>query len=204
MKRTLALIALVGVLAVPAASQAGTWNIDTTHSNVDFKIRHFFSKVGGSFNDFAGVIRFDPADVSATSAELTIQATSIDTANEKRDNHLRAEDFFFVEQHPVISFKSTGVVTGKDDGHFQLEGLLNMRGVEKPVVMDVEFLGAGPDAWGNTRAGFTATTTINREEWNVSWNNVMDTGSAVLGDDVEITVEIEAVMEKPAEEEGGW
>jgi polyisoprenoid-binding protein YceI len=203
MKSLLALIALVGVLAVPAATQAGTWNIDASHSNVDFKIRHFFSKVGGSFNDFAGVIHFDPADVSATTAELTIQATSIDTNNEKRDNHLRAEDFFFVEEYPTITFTGSEVVPGDGDS-FQLKGMLTMRGVEKPVVMDVEFLGAGPDAWGNTRAGFTATTTINREEWNVSWNNVMDTGSAVLGDDVEITIEIEAVKEKPAEEEGGW
>ena len=204
MKSLLALIALVGVLAVPAASQAGTWNIDASHSNVDFKIRHFFSKVGGSFNEFAGVVHFDPADVAATSAEVTIQAASIDTANEKRDGHLQSEDFFFVEQHPTITFKSTGVTTGDDDNHFQLQGLLTMRGVEKPVTLDVEFLGAGPDAWGNTRAGFTATTTLNRKDWNIEWNKTLDTGSVMLGDDVEITLELETVMEKPAEESGGW
>jgi len=121
-----------------------------------------------------------------------IQAASVDTDNERRDGHLQSEDFFFVEQHPEITFTSTGV-TPTEDG-LRVEGLLKMRGIEKPVVLETTFLGAGPDSWGGTRAGFSASTTINRKEWDINWNKALDQGGAMLGDDVAIVLDVEAVL----------
>ncbi|MCA9756178.1 MAG: polyisoprenoid-binding protein [Candidatus Eisenbacteria bacterium] len=188
-------IALAAVaLALPSLASAATWNIDGSHSSVDFKIRHFFTKVPGKFNTVTGEIQFDPAAVEKGSVMVTIPVESVDTNNEKRDGHLKSPDFFDAANHPEITFKSTKF--HKEGDTIKVDGLLNMRGVEKPVTLDVEFLGAGPDAWGGTRAGFEATTKLNRKDWNIEWNTVLDNGGTVLGDEVEISLAIEAIQAK--------
>jgi polyisoprenoid-binding protein YceI len=186
-----ATLALAGGIAQTAANP---YKIDTSHSSVEFKIRHLVGRVPGGFRDFSGTIEMDPANVSAGSVKVTIQATSIDTRNEDRDNHLRNEDFFDVKKFPTITYESTKV-TGSGE-KFQVEGNLTMHGVTRPVTLDVEVLGVGPDPWGNTRIGFEATATINRKDFGISWNRALDTGGVILGEDVEISMAIEGIAEK--------
>lgn len=185
-------LGLALVLALPTLAQAAPWDIDASHTTVAFTVRHFFTNVTGNFNQVSGKLDYDPANPTAASAELTIPVASVDTRNEKRDGHLQSPDFFDAANNPNITFKSTKATAEGDK--LKIAGDLTMRGVTKPVVLDVEFLGAGPDPWGGQRAGFVATTTINRLDWDISWNNKLDTGGAVLGDDVKIEVNIEAVQ----------
>jgi polyisoprenoid-binding protein YceI len=196
MKRFIFSIALVTALAAPGLAVAQNWTIDTVHSNVTFKVRHLFTKVSGEFNDFAGTITFDPAQPEQAKVEAVIQVASIDTKNEKRDGHLKSGDFFAVDEFPEITFKTTKVTP--DGDKLQVTGDLTMRGVTKPVILEVEFLGAGPHPMmdGGMVAGFTATTTINRKDFDISWNKVLDNGGALLGDEVEIALEVEAVQSK--------
>lgn len=194
MIRLFPVLGAVLALAVPVAAGAATWTIDPNHSSVGFKVRHFFSKVSGEFQSFQGTIQYDPDRPGAGSVEVVIDAASVNTNNAKRDGHLQTEDFFWVERDPEITFKSTGVEAA-DDGAFLVTGLLGMRGVEKEVVLNAEFLGAGPDAWGGTRAGFTASTTVNRKDWGIEWNQALDHGGVMLGDDVEIQLDIEAILQ---------
>jgi len=185
-------------LGVVGAATAETWEIDPVHSTVGFKVRHFFAKQAGEFNDFSGTIEFDPAKPEQTAVNATIQAASIDTDNENRDNHLRSADFFDVENHPTITFQSTSVEK-KGEGEYAMTGDLTIHGVTKSVTVPVEFHGSGPDAWGGTRAGFSAELTVDRKDYEITWNNVLDAGGTVLGDDVTIMLEIEAAQKQPAE-----
>lgn len=193
MQRFKMLIILMTLMIVPTLAQAKTWKVDPVHSSVSFKVRHLFSKVPGQFNDFSGTIHFDPKKPEAASVEAEVQAASIDTDNEKRDGHLKSADFFEVETYPTITFKSTEVKPG-DDG-IEVTGDFTMHGVTKPVTFEVEFLGAGPHPMmdGAMVAGFSATTTINRKDFGISWNKVLDAGGAMLGEDVEIQIDIEAI-----------
>ena len=131
---------------------------------------------------------------------MTIADSSINTQQERRDNHLRSEDFFYFDKYPTLHFKSTKVVPGADKSHFKILGDLTMRGVTKPVVLNVEFLGMAPVSIGGndmgTRAGFAATTTVNRKDFGISWNKQLDTGSLMLGDDVEIVLNVEGIEQK--------
>ncbi len=197
MKRLILHSALLAVMSAPGVATASEWTIDTVHSNVTFKVRHLFSKVSGEFNDFSGTINYDPARPAQASVEATIQVASIDTRNEKRDGHLKSGDFFAAEQYPEMTFKSTKVEP--DGDRLKVHGDLTMRGVTKPVALDVEFLGAGPHPMvDNGRvAGFTASTKVNRKDFGIEWNQVLDNGGALLGDEVEIMLEIEA-MQAPA------
>jgi polyisoprenoid-binding protein YceI len=170
---------------------AEVYEIDQAHSSVNFKIKHLFSHVNGSFNDFSGTIDYDPAAPETWKTEAVIQAASIDTNNEKRDTHLRTADFFDVEKYPTLTFKSTKVEkTGENTA--KVEGLLSIHGVEKPVVLDAQIHGTGKDPWGNAKAGFSATTKINRKDFGITWNQALETGGVLLGEEVEITLEIEA------------
>lgn len=195
------IFALVLALSLVAASAAqatpSTWTIDPTHSQVGFSIRHFFSKVPGSFTKYSGTIVYDAEKPASSSVKAEIVASSISTNNEKRDNHLRSEDFFFAEKYPAITFESTKV-TPVGDGKLMVEGNLTMRGVTKPATLDVTFLGAGPSMAGEQRAGFEAVTKVNRKDFNILWNKVLDQGGTMLGDDVEIRIGIEGVI-RPAE-----
>ena len=173
---------------------ATTYKIDPDHTTVSFKIRHLFSYVRGTFDRFEGDFDYAPGHPEQWKASATVQAASIDTRVEKRDTHLRSKDFFDVEQYPTITFKSTGVsdVTATSA---KLQGLLAIHGVEKPVVLEVTVHGEGKDPWGNTRSGFTATTTIDRKDFGVSWNKVAEAGQLLVGEEVEVTLEVEGVAQ---------
>ena len=172
---------------------AATYAIDPDHSAVSFKIRHLFSYVRGTFDQFEGSLDYETGEPKTWKTQATIQAASIDTRVEKRDNHLRSKDFFEVEKYPTLEFVSTQVEAA-DDTHAKLHGLLTLHGVQKPVVLDLEIHGVGKDPWGNVRAGFTATTTINRKDFGINWNEVLGTGKLLLGEEVEVTLEVEGLL----------
>ena len=191
MRRRFALLlaALFAVGSATAHAATETYLIDSAHSAVTFRIRHLVGKTPGSFTDFAGTIAFDPADPTTGRVEATIQATSVDTNNDKRDDHLRSADFFDVATHPTITFKSTKV-TRAGEG-FKLAGDLTMHGVTKPVTLDLQVLGVGP-GFGGKVAGFEARGVVQRKDFGISWNRALDAGSLVLGDEVEIVITVEA------------
>jgi polyisoprenoid-binding protein YceI len=171
---------------------AGTWTIDPVHSDVGFTVRHMMvSKVRGKFATFSGeiVTGADPLDSSVT-AEIDLR--SIDTGTEQRDNHIRSADFFEVETYPTMTYRSTGVRYHGDG--FIVDGKLTLKGVTRDVPLALELNGFGPDAFGGTRAGFTASAEINRRDFGVNFNAVMETGGTVVSDKVTIHLEIEAVL----------
>jgi polyisoprenoid-binding protein YceI len=171
---------------------AGTWDIDPVHSDVSFSVRHMMvSKVRGRFATFSGEI-VTGEDVTGSSVTATIDATSIDTNNDQRNGHIRSADFFDVENHPTWNFTSTGVRTDGED--LVIDGNLTIKGVTKPVQLAVEVNGFGPDAYGGTRAGFTASTSINRSYFGVDIAMPMDGGGVVVGEKVQIQLEIEGVL----------
>jgi len=197
MRKTAILTALVLVLGFGTVAAQGTYGIDTVHSNVGFKVRHLVSKTSGEFTDFDGTIVADFGSLDASSVKFTIQTTSIDTENEKRDGHLRSADFFDVEKYPAITFTSSKI-TKIDGDSFAVTGTLTMHGVSKEVTLTVDFLGE-MTAMGGTRAGYELTTTINRKDFGVSWNRALDAGGFVLGDDVEININLEVIKQEDAE-----
>jgi polyisoprenoid-binding protein YceI len=171
---------------------AGTWTIDPSHSEVGFSVRHLMvAKVKGTFETFEGTITIaeNPLESSVT-AEVDL--SSINTRDEQRDGHLRSADFFEVENHPKLTFTSTSVEP--DGGDFKVTGDLTIKGVTKPVVLDLEFNGVHPDPWGGTRSGFSAETEISRKEFGVDFEIPMDGGGVVVGDKIKITLEVEAVL----------
>ena len=171
--------------------EAATWNIDPVHSEVGFSVRHMMvSKVRGRFTTFSGqlVTADDPA---ASSVTAEIDLSSIDTGNEQRDAHIKSADFFEVETYPTMTYKSTGIRV--DDGEYVLDGDLTLKGVTKNVPLRLELNGFGPDPYGGTRAGFTATGEINRRDFNVSFNAPMANGGVVVSDKIQLQLEIEAV-----------
>jgi polyisoprenoid-binding protein YceI len=173
---------------------AGTWDIDPVHSEVGFSVRHMaVSKVRGRFDKFDGVIVTAEDPLSST-VTATIDATSINTNQEQRDAHIKSADFFDIENHPTWTFTTTGVKD--DDGDYLLDGDLTIRGVTKPVTLKLEAHGAGPDAYGGTRMGFTATGEIHRSDFGVSFNGPIPgvSGGVIVSEKVQITLEIEAVL----------
>ena len=197
MRKTLNLVVLIIVLSAGPAAAQSTYSIDTVHSNVGFKVRHLVARVVGEFTEFDGTITTDFQNLDNSGVEFVIKAASIDTKNEKRDGHLRSPDFFDSEKYPEITFKSSKI-TKIDSDSFAVAGILSMHGVDNPVVLTVDFLGE-MTAMGGTRAGFEVTTTINRQDYGVSWNRTLDQGGFVLGDDVEVTINLEAVKQEAAE-----
>jgi polyisoprenoid-binding protein YceI len=171
--------------------EAATWNIDPAHSEVGFSVRHMMvSKVRGRFTTFSGqlVTGADPAQ-SSVSAEIDL--ASINTGQEQRDAHIKSADFFEVETYPTMTYKSTGIRV--EDGEYILDGDLTLKGVTKSVPLHLELNGFGPDPYGGTRAGFTATGELNRGDFNVSFNAPMANGGVVVGDKISLHLEIEAV-----------
>lgn len=196
LKRTTVALITLFALALGIPAHAATWEVDQAHSSVYFKVRHLVvAKTKGEFTDFTGEINFDGKNWKDASAEFTVQAASIDTDNEDRDKHLRSADFLATDSFPTMTFV-TKSVTPAEDGEFKLTGDLTIRGVTKEVTFDGEFHGVIQDPWGNTRAGFTAETTINRQDFGVSWNKTLDAGGVVVSDDVDITLEIEAIQKQ--------
>lgn len=168
----------------------GTWNIDTAHSEVSFKIRHLMSKVRGTFDKFSGTIEI-AEDIAASKATAEIDVTSVDTRNADRDAHIRSKDILGTEEHQNLTFETTGVRA--EGGEYFVDGTLTIRGLAKPVTLTVEFNGIGQDPYGGTRAGFTASTEISRKEYGIDFNVPLQGDKALLGDKVEIQLEIQAV-----------
>jgi polyisoprenoid-binding protein YceI len=177
---------------------AGSWSIDPVHSDVSFTVRHMMvSKVRGSFADFSGeiVTAENPLESSVTA---TIDLASITTNNEQRDNHIRSADFFDVETYPTMTYRSTGVRSSADGEDFIVDGELTLHGVTREVPLHLELGGFGPDAFGGTRAGFSASAEINRRDFGVDISMPMDGGGVVVADKISITLEIEAVLKTAA------
>src|SRR3989338_4022307 len=164
-----------GMFLLPTISWAAVYKVDVDHTTVSFKVRHLFSKTQGLFNKFEGTIEYEPGKPETWKTSGMIDATSINTNVAERDKHLKSADFFDVEKYPVITFKSTAV-TNATETNAKLEGFLTIHGVEQPVVLDLEIHGVGKDPWGNTRAGFTATTKINRKDFGLNQSPTLETG----------------------------
>ena len=170
---------------------AGSWTIDASHSEVGFSVRHLMSKVKGRFTEFNGAITTGSEDPTDASVEVTITSASITTGNEQRDAHLKSADFFDPTSGGTLSFASTGI-SGDADGYV-ISGDLTINGITKPVELAAEFLGVAVDAYGATRLGAEATTSINRKDFNVTFNVPLDGGKLLIGDKVDITLAVEAV-----------
>ncbi len=189
-------LAVVAFLLTASSLFADTFNVDKVHSESTFQVRHMMSKVSGKFDDFSGKINADRAKPSASSVEFTIKAASINTGNADRDKDLRSANFFDVEKFPEITFKSSTIVPTKKKDVYDVTGELTMHGVTKHVTLPVEFNGFGKDPWGGERAGFSLTTTINRKDYGINWNKALDNGGVLLGEEVTININIEAVKAK--------
>lgn len=178
-----------------------TWTIDSAHSRIDFKVRHMMiSRVRGEFEDFEGTIDFNEENPEATTIDVTIDAASINTRAEDRDNHLRSEDFLYVEKYPEIRFRSKRVEL-IDEEHALLIGDLTIRGESREVELDVEYHGMAQSPWGTMSAGFSATTSFNRKDWGLQWNQALETGGVLVGDQVDVSIEVELIKEDVAEAE---
>jgi polyisoprenoid-binding protein YceI len=176
-----------------SAVAPGTWEIDTAHSTLSFVARHLMvTKVRGSFRDFAASITVGDSP-QESSASATIQAASIDTREPDRDAHLRSPDFLDAENFPTLDFVSREILPVGDD-RWAVHGDLTIRGVTRPVVLEVEFLGrVAQDPWGKERVAFSATTTIDREAWGLTWNRVIESGGVLVSKDVKLELEVTAV-----------
>ena len=171
---------------------AGTWNIDPTHSTVGFVARHLvISKVRGSFRSFSGAIIISDQQLDS-SVSVSIDMGSVDTADESRDGHIKGEDFFDVAKFPTMTFTSTKVTQEGED--FEIAGDLTIKGVTRAVILELEFNGVSKDPWGGTRAGFSAETEINRKDFGLEWNVVMETGGVLVGEKIKIELDIQAVQ----------
>jgi polyisoprenoid-binding protein YceI len=180
-----------GGAASGGAGGAATWQIDVAHSELTFRVRHLVSRVRGHFRDWQGTIVADPNNLTGGSVQVEIRTASIDTNHERRDNHLRSNDFFDAERHPAITFRSSRVELNGE--RIRVHGDLTMRGVTRPVVLEGTYLGISREPSGRERMGFEAQTTVNRHDYNVSWNRAAEGGGLVLGDEVTISIVVAAV-----------
>lgn len=184
----------LGFISVLTASAlfGGTYNVDKSHSNVGFKVKHMMvSNVIGNFNNFSGTFEYDENTNTLKSIEGTVEVVSINTENEKRDNHLRSSDFFAANEYPTITFSLDKIENEK------AYGKLTMRGVTKDVVLDIETAGTTiKDPWGNTRTGFSLTGKINRMDYGIKYNSILEAGGVAVGEEVKLNVEIEGILKK--------
>jgi polyisoprenoid-binding protein YceI len=171
-----------------------TYKIDPAHSEVFFQVRHLVTKVRGRFSDFEGTIDYNEVSPETSSVNFSIKTASIDTNVGDRDTHLRSGDFFAAEQHPTLTFKSKKI-TKKGGESFDVLGDLTVRGTTKEVTLPVSFLGNATDPWGGKRIGFEAETTLNRKDFGLNWNAALETGGFLVGDDVKVTLSIQAVAQ---------
>ncbi|MBW3548790.1 MAG: YceI family protein [Actinobacteria bacterium] len=171
----------------------GSFALDPSHSHIGFSVRHMMGKVRGRFASFSGTVTIAEEPV-ASSVDVTIDVSSIDTRDEQRDGHLRSPDFFDTESYPDMTYRSTGL-TPKGDGRCRVEGELTIKGATRPVPLDLTFEGVGVDPWGNQRLGFSATAEIDREEFGLTWNQALETGGLLVGKKVAIEIEARAVRQ---------
>jgi len=174
------------------------WNFDPVHSDIGFSVRHLMiSKVRGRFQKWSGALFVDETDLANSKVEASIEAASIDTREQQRDDHLRSPDFFDAANHPALTFQSTRVEKTSED-EYKVTGNLTIRGVAREIALAVEFLGRSKDPWGGLRMGFSAKTSIDRRDFGLTFNMPLDGGGVVVGDRVDIVLEIEVVKEVPA------
>jgi len=174
-----------------------TWNIDPAHSEIEFKVKHLMiTNVTGRFSSYESEIETDGNDFTTARINVKIDSTSVSTANDQRDTHLKSADFFDPEKFPDINFKSTAVKQVDDEGSYELSGDLTIRGISKPVQLAVEFSGIEKDPWGNTKAGFSVNGKINRKDWGLNWNSALESGGLLVGEDVKINCEIQLLQQK--------
>ena len=175
-----------------------TWQIDSAHSGIHFAVRHLvIAKVRGQFSRWTGALEVPAGDFGRAKVRVTIDASSIDTGVADRDAHLKSPDFFDVETHPEITFTSDRVEALGDD-RYRVVGSLTLRGVTREVALDVEASGIAKDPWGNARAGFSARTSLDRKAFGLTWNQALETGGVMVGDKVEIEIDLEAVRQDAA------
>jgi len=187
---------MIGTLTAPTLDEvAGAWTVDQSHSNAAFAVKYMMvSTVRGRFDSVTGTVTLaDPLEDSAI--EVTLDVASISTHDERRDGHLKSPDFFDVENHPEMTFRSTAIErTGDDSG--KVTGDLTIRGIARPVVLDVRFEDWTPkDLWGKSRIGFTATAAISRKDWDLNWNQVLESGGVLVGDRIDIQLDVQLVKE---------
>jgi len=180
-------------MTTATAITTGTWALDPTHTEIGFTVRHIMSKVRGKFETFEGTL-VTADDVTNSRVDVSVDLNSINTGTVDRDNHLRSSDFFEVENHPTMTFASTGVVE-KASGELVVQGDLTIKGVTKPLELAVEVLGEGGDPWGGTRVGVEATGLISRKEFGIDFNIPLEGGKVVIGDKISIVINAEAVLQ---------
>jgi polyisoprenoid-binding protein YceI len=173
--------------------EPGSWAIDPAHQSFEFVARHLMAKVRGKFSDVSGVANV--AEVpEASTLEIELDASTVDTGDATRDGHLRSNDFFGTDEHPSISFRGTGIRPGTGETDWKVDGDLTIRGVTRPVTVDLEFLGGAIDPWGNQRIGFSGVVPeVNREDWGLTWNAALETGGFLLAKSVRLEIEAELV-----------
>lgn len=178
------------------SAYAASYTVDPAHTQIIFKIKHLaFSTVSGNFVDFDGEFDFDPDNIAAAKANATIKAKSVNTSNEKRDDHLRSDDFFGVEKHPELTFLSKEIKDVKGNS-FIVVGDLTINGVTKSIELDAEYSGAATDPWGNERVAFSAESKIDRKDFGLTWNKAIEAGGFVVGDEVKIVLEVQGIKKK--------
>ena len=180
-------------MTTATAITTGTWALDPTHTEIGFTVRHIMSKVRGKFETFEGTL-VTADDVTDSRVDVSVDLNSINTGTVDRDNHLRSSDFFEVENHPTMTFASTGVVE-KAPGELVVQGDLTIKGVTKPLELAVEVLGEGGDPWGGTRVGVEATGLISRKEFGIDFNIPLEGGKVMVGDKISIHINAEAVLQ---------
>ncbi|MFD6438952.1 YceI family protein [Peribacillus sp. NPDC060186] len=171
------------------------WTIDPTHSAIEFSVKHMMiAKVKGSFNKFEANISANPSDLTTAEIDFTVDVASIDTRNVDRDNHLRSADFFDVEKNPTLTFKSTGIVKTGDD-EYDVTGDVTLNGITNEETFAITFEGQGKDPWGNEKAGFSGKGKVKRSDYGLTYNAALETGGVLIGDQITLTIEIEAAKE---------
>lgn len=178
-----------------SAVMTRTFQIDKTHSEAAFEVRHLISKVRGRFADFDGTIEFDEEKPEQSKVSVAIRAASVDTNTPDRDAHLRSDDFFAVDKYPTLTFVSTAV-TPKGNGAYEVAGTLTMRGVTKAIVIPVSYLGKAQDPWGNEKVAFEGEVKLNRKDFGLNWNAAIEAGGFLVGDEVKVSLSVQAAAQK--------
>lgn len=172
------------------------WNIDPSHTLVEFAVRHMMiANVKGNFSGVSGTVVGDPEDLTSGKISVSVDLDTVETRDKQRDDHLRSADFFDVENFPKMTFESRSI-TRTGDGTYNIDGDLTIRGTTRPITLAAEFVGQGQDPWGNTRAGFDATAKLSRKDFGLTWNTALETGGVLVGDEVKITISAELVKQQ--------
>ncbi len=201
MRNSTGFLLVLALASFPGAAVAGgKYNIDPSHSNLQFAVKHMvISDVKGTFQDFSGTVVYDEEEIGNSSVRITIKTESLDTGNDDRDNHLRGPDFFDAGQYPEITFLSKAI--RKSANGFVAAGTLTMHGVSKEIELPFEILGKVTDPWGNTRIGIQSKYSLNRQDFGVSWSKTLDAGGLVVSNEVRIELNVEAILVKPKKTE---